>query len=482
MLGLSDKEWALIQSHPFYRKIEEDSPLRNNSKFVYSTKSRAHAQAMWDNNNVTVKADPKEVDAELKAIQTPFDSTTSSTSEIPVEASVENLVTEFTEKPVTEEYQTGKEKNTEVALVEEQVKESVKECETSTLQDQEIKLAEIPVLISPINLDKIYFTLRELLSIGVMKFPFIVENLIPFESITILAGSSDVGKSTLYTQLAIAIICGDEKTLGLKIITKYKRVLIISTEDGVIAISIRILKQLKDRKVEDEALDRLMVLTTNENIPEQVEQILKEIPVDLVIIDAFGEILPGDINITTSVRKYLNNFSTIIQNYKCGVLIVHHTGKGKEKLMASKNNLLGSTGIVDKARQVLELRKSETNPNHRQLKITKGNYLSEEVKKNPFNLKFEPESTTFSLDENPESFDIEEDIKIDSDYSPKQRKARCKPGRRFDEKLLQRALELRDQGKTQDAIGKIVGKDKSTICKWFQRHDEPPYSVDRALK
>ena len=62
----------------------------------------------------------------------------------------------------------------------------------------------------------------------------------------------------------------------------------------------------------------------------KVREKLKETSFDLVILDAFADLYDGDINTSNKVRIFLNDFSEMIREFKCAVLIVHHIGKGRE--------------------------------------------------------------------------------------------------------------------------------------------------------
>ena len=83
------------------------------------------------------------------------------------------------------------------------------------------------------------WTLEELLHLNITEIPFLVEKLIPKDTLVVLAGQSEIGKSTLYTQLAIAIVRGDNEFLECKLNAIHKRVLVIRTEDGPIPLSFR---------------------------------------------------------------------------------------------------------------------------------------------------------------------------------------------------------------------------------------------------
>lgn len=433
MLGLSDKEWALIQSHPIYRKIEEDSPLRNNSNFVYSTNSRVHAQAMWDNNKVTVKTDSKEVDAEIKSIQTPFDSTSSLSSEMPAEVSVESLVTEITENPVGQ-------------------KEGEK-------------------LFDP---DKDTFTFYELLQMPDTEIPFLVEKLIPEGSITILSGDSDGGKTSIYQQLCLLIIQGKKEFLGLKLNPKHKGALIVNTEDTAKTIKVRLVKQLAGNQLSAEESKRLTVKTLSKDVVTNIEAFLKENPVDLVVIDAFSDVYEGDTRSDNAARSFLNQFIELIRKHGCTILFVHHNGKGKDSLGPNKDSMLGSVAIHGKARSVLQLIKDKNNPKIKSLKIVKGNYVSEDEKNQQMILEFDPVTLLHNVVSDKS---LKEEIAMQQKQSEYFHPRR---GRKTDVLKLQ-AVKLKEEKFTLEEIGEKLGRNKSTISRWLK---DPPamYDVSRAVR
>jgi biotin operon repressor len=61
--------------------------------------------------------------------------------------------------------------------------------------------------------------------------------------------------------------------------------------------------------------------------------------------------------------------------------------KGETNNTPSKINLLGASGIEASMRSVLELRKDPNDGTIRTLKVTKGNYVSEEIKKKLLKIK-----------------------------------------------------------------------------------------------
>ena len=307
-----------------------------------------------------------------------------------------------------------------------------------------------------IDLSKSRFTLGEILSLDADSIPFLLQTLIPEQAITILAGQSDVGKGMLYLQLALSIIQGKEELHGLKLNSKYKKVLLVSTEDGVIQISNRVKKQLGGYQETEELNDRMIIYTTSNYTVKNVEEELKKDKYDLVILDALGDLLDGDSNNLGDSRRFLNQFTELIHKYSCTFLIVHHIGKGKEKQGASKHQLLGSVGIEGKARSVLMLEQPHLHSSIRHLSIVKGNYVSEEDKKNIIFLEFDTHTLTFRKTKM--MHEVGKDI-------PKQ----TKQGRKRDHELVALARELHDKGYSYEKIAKAVGRNKSTVWKWFNK-------------
>jgi RecA-family ATPase len=318
-------------------------------------------------------------------------------------------------------------------------------------------------------MSKDQWTLGELLELKITEIPFLVDKLIPLHSLNVLAGQSERGKSTFYTQLALAIIMGENKFLGCKLNVTHKRVLVISTEDGPIALSFRTNRQLNQVSSIDEFKDRLTFITTQDNLEDRIEKYLEKTSADLIVMDAFADVFTGgDINASNAVRRYLNNYVKFVQRFGCTVLFVHHVGKGRQGNKPEKDQLLGSAGIEGKMRNVLML--SIVNDQH-QLSIAKGNYVNQEDKKIPLYLNFNNETLTFSRADGPAKPEVIDQCAIASNVDSGVRR---KPGKQRDMQLWDRAVRLSEEGKTQVAIAKIIGKHKSTICKWLKDYKSKP--------
>lgn len=239
------------------------------------------------------------------------------------------------------------------------------------------------------------------------ELPKLLDPIFPKVGVVSLVGSSDTGKSTFLRQLAISIAFGLDDFIGYKINNDAKKVIYVSTEDDPASTSISLKKQIQGLfNVENIALTNLNNLKfifdtdlnaeSNKNLFTLLSKDLDDIGADLIIIDAFTDIFSGDLNSSTKVRQFLNLFSDIAKEFNCLVLFLHHTGKRTDKYTASKDNVLGSQAFEAKMRVLVELKHYPNDDSKRTLTITKGNYISSQIKKFAKVLTFDEEALLFT--------------------------------------------------------------------------------------
>lgn len=259
---------------------------------------------------------------------------------------------------------------------------------------------------------KPFLTALEILNSDAKPTQFLIDGLLPAGSIAILTGPSDTGKSMLSRQLAIDIALGKQTILGMNVNARYNRAAYISTEDflGDWKHKLSLYKTSED---EVPLYANLNVLFDSTNLSSFINYIVAN-PVDLLVVDAFGDMFTGDINDSIQVRRFMKPYKQLAQQYNTTVLFVHHINKSGEKSgTASKANVLGSQAIESASRCVLELRADVNDTTACNLTITKGNYFSAEQKRKPIKmrmleseLKFTNHTTVFNtkgqeLDNNP---------------------------------------------------------------------------------
>jgi RecA-family ATPase len=232
----------------------------------------------------------------------------------------------------------------------------------------------------------------QLLEMNITELPTLVDPILPKYGIAGVVGSSDTGKSSFLRQLALANAMGQGEFLGFKMNSTHCQSVYVSTEDDEIAIS-ALLNKSKGRYGDLKRFENIRFIFGHHDLFNVLDKLLTELPADLVIIDAFSDIFPGDMNMVNKVRTFLDEFQSLSRKHKCLFIILHHTGKRTQNLLPSKDNVLGSQGFEGKMRTVLDIRKDPKSPKYRHLCIVKGNYISEDNKTSSFKFSFESDLT-----------------------------------------------------------------------------------------
>ncbi len=232
--------------------------------------------------------------------------------------------------------------------------------------------------------------MRQLMENSQEEMPTLITPILPRYGLVGLVGSSDSGKSCLLRELAASVIRGRDFLLW-RTSPIHRRVLYLSTEDESNAMSDLLKKQNETWKLSSEEAERMLFLFSSDNPTAKVEAILSQTPVDMVIVDSFGDICQGDLSQSNIVRNLLNAFARIAQYHGCLVVFLHHTRKSGDTGSPSKHNTLGSQSFEAKMRVVIELRRNKEEPDLLHLCIVKGNYLPKEYKKESFDIYFKPD-------------------------------------------------------------------------------------------
>lgn len=246
-------------------------------------------------------------------------------------------------------------------------------------------------------------TLRDILQAPDDPNESIIGNIFQRGHISVFYGESDAGKSQFLQQMALSIVEGSSEFMGWDIRAKNRRVVYVATEDiesDVRRVMRRMISDpdrafLHDRLeyiLDDDATDGLDVLK------ERLEKSLEDDPADLVVIDAFLDVMDGNVNDANQVRQTLKVFQRIAKVYGCHVILLTHVSKGKQDGGASKNNILGSMAIEAKARLAIEYKKDPDpmRSDIRHVCIVKGNHLPPEMKGESFEVVRDPDSFKIS--------------------------------------------------------------------------------------
>jgi hypothetical protein len=283
------------------------------------------------------------------------------------------------------------------------------------------------------------------------KIPCLLDPFFQQVGVVCLAGSSDVGKSTILRQLAIDVVMRRSHHLGWPLNTRHGSAIVVTTEDDPSAISFLLSRQAKG--IDPAKLKGLRFLFEYENLAQELDAALTEQPADVVIVDCFADAYGGDLKDTTRIRAYLNICQSLAMRHQTLFLFLHHTSKRSENFEPNKNNLLAGQGFEAKMRCVVELRADPARADHRHWCVVKGNYLAADHKHESYVLTFDTDTFTFSATE--ERLPMEMLSKRADDGG------RAK----YDQ-----AKALKDEGKTLEQIAKIMGyASKGSISKLLNK-------------
>ncbi len=245
--------------------------------------------------------------------------------------------------------------------------------------------------LTPISIENetMFISGGDLLNMQTESIPMLIEDLIPLVAVWAIVGASDTGKSMVLRQLAMCI-AGNIPFLNFAIFAKYKRVIVVCSEDDEFAISYLLRRQNKTIGLTPEQANNILFVFETDNLQQRLDDLLSTSPADAVIIDAFGDVFNGkDLNQNNQVRSFLNQFTQLANKHKCSIGFLHHTGKRTEDLAPSKNNAIGSQGFEAKMRLVIEMRNDKNTDDLRHLCVVKGNYLPQEQKSSSIVLKMD---------------------------------------------------------------------------------------------
>ena len=220
------------------------------------------------------------------------------------------------------------------------------------------------------------------------SYDYLVDNLLLKSGISTIFGVEDTGKSQMALFLLLSIV-GRKQFLGNGINAKYKKALLISTEDQREDIEVRLHNMVSNS---DYLKDNLKKIYTRYTAQDPVETLRKFVSVkgrevDLVVLDCFGDIFPHDLRQLNQTRVFLQQFFELTNEHKFHIMFVHHSKKESEERPPSHINCSG-VGLTAKGRTYIEFRKDPEDLNKRHLCIVKANHLAEELKQDSIEVEF----------------------------------------------------------------------------------------------
>jgi hypothetical protein len=195
-----------------------------------------------------------------------------------------------------------------------------------------------------------------------------------------LVASSEAGKTTLFLNLALAIIKGEEKFLGWPINAPKRRMLYIASEDGISQMRKKLEALTKGYDLDP---DSFLCIFDTHNILERLPLVLSKTPCDLIVFDTWGDLVGGRYD-AEFTRKTMQDIRRICVEHDGTPVFVHHTNKLSENI-PDKGSVKGAGDFEQACRVVMFLTIFRDS---RWLCCVKGNPFPEDNKSTCYELLF----------------------------------------------------------------------------------------------
>jgi len=223
--------------------------------------------------------------------------------------------------------------------------------------------AERTVLVQPLNL------------VRTRRMEWVWADIIPERTLTLVAGTAGIGKSTILAWVAAALTRGELPGVfhGKPVVVGF-----LAAEDDLEAT---LAPRLDAAGANRELISSLSVkvatgeetwtqLPTISQDLSQLEREIKEHGIKVLIIDPVVSVMDGDSVKLSDVRRNLDRLVALCERADCSVIAVTHFNKGAGN---ASEKITGSSAFRDTARSVLLLAVDEESE-QRILSVDKSNY------------------------------------------------------------------------------------------------------------
>jgi hypothetical protein len=198
---------------------------------------------------------------------------------------------------------------------------------------------------------------------GGVRVEWLVEGLIPKRMVALFAGAREVGKSTLMSELTVAVAAGEPCAMWLGQplnSTDSNGVAVLLTGEDTDAV---INSRLEHLDPADCAARLVVYALDGRPLVEIADEIARMPKVSLVIVDPARRYIQGDEDGSGNVNDFFATLESIVHQTGAAVVVVHHLTKNAapSTLQQVRESVRGSGVFLDRPRVILGcFRRGET--------------------------------------------------------------------------------------------------------------------------
>lgn len=252
--------------------------------------------------------------------------------------------------------------------------------------------------------DRSSFKLGELIEMDLGWDAGILGTILPKIGTAAIVGRPDSGKSMFVRELALSIAMGRKEYIGLPLKAKRGRAMYVITEDNkavtrqilstqLVALNSKLKGQLEVGTLERGKENLTLVFAedmTPQELLNEIETLHRAEPVDLIVIDSFGDVFSArDTNSNSQVREALKPFASFAHREELLIVFVSHINKSAYNQSPDQAHVQGAGAFAQKVRVILDLRVNSDDPLIKYLAVTKGNLVPAEMKRQAIEISFD---------------------------------------------------------------------------------------------
>jgi hypothetical protein len=188
---------------------------------------------------------------------------------------------------------------------------------------------------------------------GAEEIEMLVDELVPARLVTLLVGEPESGKSTVATELIVAVATGRDEWLGRKINRERAKglAILLTGEDSYAIVNGR----LKYLDPDDDARRLVVYALEGRPLADLLAEIKDPPDVSLIVVDPARRYLDGDEDGSANIDKFFAALDEIARHTGAAVMVLHHLRKGASptNLQQVRDSVRGSSVFMDRPRVAL---------------------------------------------------------------------------------------------------------------------------------